>query len=200
MEWGTWLSEVYAGKNYEMTIIGFDGKVTPFRTVERYGSKIHRNLVNFKSEEFDKVISKIVNAKDEETRTELYKESQRLLTEGAAAVFIQAPNYIAAVNKNLEGFEIYPVYVLDVSLLNYKIVENYVSYKKNYIFSPYSFSCFSNKLYSLNVIPGDPVLSKLGVDATQEQVVALRKELGLDKSGYAAYGNWLEKKSSWRYG
>lgn len=45
----------------------------------------------------------------------------------------------------------------------------------------------------LNVIPGDPVLSKLGVDATQEQVVALRKELGLDKSGYAAYGNWLEK-------
>lgn len=120
VEWGTWLSEVYAGKNYEMTIIGFDGKVTPFRTVERYGSKNHRNLVNFKSEEFDKVISKIVNAKDEETRTELYKESQRLLTEGAAAVFIQAPNYIAAVNKNLEGFEIYPVYVLDVSLLNYK--------------------------------------------------------------------------------
>lgn len=45
----------------------------------------------------------------------------------------------------------------------------------------------------LNVIPGDPVLSKLGVDATQEQVVALRKELGLDKSGYATYGNWLEK-------
>ena len=45
----------------------------------------------------------------------------------------------------------------------------------------------------LNVIPGDPVLSKLGVDATQEQVVALRKELGLDKSGYADYGNWLEK-------
>lgn len=45
----------------------------------------------------------------------------------------------------------------------------------------------------LNVIPGDPVLSKLGVDATQEQVVALRKELGLDKSGYAAYGNWLKK-------
>ena len=120
VEWGTWLSEVYAGKNYKMTIIGFDGKVTPFRTVERYGSKNHRNLVNFKSEEFDKVISKIVNAKDEETRTELYKESQRLLTEGAAAVFIQAPNYIAAVNKNLEGFEIYPVYVLDVSLLNYK--------------------------------------------------------------------------------
>ena len=37
------------------------------------------------------------------------------------------------------------------------------------------------------------MLSKLGVDATQEQVVALRKELGLDKSGYAAYGNWLEK-------
>lgn len=43
----------------------------------------------------------------------------------------------------------------------------------------------------LNVIPGDPVLSKLGVDATQEQVVALKKELGLDKPKYTAYIEWL---------
>lgn len=43
----------------------------------------------------------------------------------------------------------------------------------------------------LNVIPGDPVLSKLGVDATQEQVTALKKELGLDKPKYIAYAEWL---------
>lgn len=45
----------------------------------------------------------------------------------------------------------------------------------------------------LNVIPGDPVLSKLGVDATQEQVIALKKELGLDKPKYIAYAEWLGK-------
>ncbi len=43
----------------------------------------------------------------------------------------------------------------------------------------------------LNIIPGDPILSKLGVDATKEQIVALKKEYGLDKPKYIAYVEWL---------
>ena len=43
----------------------------------------------------------------------------------------------------------------------------------------------------LNVIPGDPILSKLGVDATKEQIVVLKKEYGLDKPKYIAYVEWL---------
>ncbi|WP_300329781.1 ABC transporter permease [Fusobacterium sp.] len=43
----------------------------------------------------------------------------------------------------------------------------------------------------LNVIPGDPILSKLGVDATKEQIVSLKKEYGLDKLKYIAYVEWL---------
>lgn len=120
VEWGTWLTEVYADKNYEMTVIGFDGKVTPYRTVERYTSNNHRNLVKFNSKEFDNIITEITNTKDENTRNELYKKAQMILAEQAGAVFLQAPNYIAVVNKNIEGFEIYPVYVLDISLLNCK--------------------------------------------------------------------------------
>lgn len=42
----------------------------------------------------------------------------------------------------------------------------------------------------LNVIPGDPILSKLGVDATKEQVIALKKEYGLDKPKHIAYIQW----------
>lgn len=42
----------------------------------------------------------------------------------------------------------------------------------------------------LNVIPGDPILSKLGVDATKEQVMALKKEYGLDKPKHIAYIEW----------
>lgn len=43
----------------------------------------------------------------------------------------------------------------------------------------------------LNVIPGDPILSKLGVDATKEQVAILKKEYGLDKPKYVAYAEWV---------
>ncbi|WP_027128280.1 ABC transporter permease [Fusobacterium perfoetens] len=45
----------------------------------------------------------------------------------------------------------------------------------------------------LNVIPGDPILSKLGVDATKEQVEVLKKEYGLDKPKYIAYIEWVGK-------
>ncbi|NME36645.1 ABC transporter permease [Fusobacterium perfoetens] len=45
----------------------------------------------------------------------------------------------------------------------------------------------------LNVIPGDPILSKLGVDATKEQVEVLKKEYGLDKPKYIAYVEWVGK-------
>lgn len=48
----------------------------------------------------------------------------------------------------------------------------------------------------LNVIPGDPILSKLGVDATQEQVEVLKKEFGLDKPKYIAYIDWLKDTST----
>lgn len=44
----------------------------------------------------------------------------------------------------------------------------------------------------LNVIPGDPILSKLGVDATKEQVIALKKEYGLDKPKHIAYIEWTK--------
>ena len=43
----------------------------------------------------------------------------------------------------------------------------------------------------LNVLPGDPILAKLGVDATNEQIIALKKEYGLDKPKYKAYIEWL---------
>lgn len=41
------------------------------------------------------------------------------------------------------------------------------------------------------VIPGDPVLSILGTEATEEQIEALTKELGLDAPLPERYFNWL---------
>lgn len=41
------------------------------------------------------------------------------------------------------------------------------------------------------VIPGDPVLSILGTEATEEQIEALTKELGLDDPLPERYWNWL---------
>jgi len=42
-------------------------------------------------------------------------------------------------------------------------------------------------------IPGDPVVTMIGADATKEEIDALRAELGLDKPLLVQYGNWLLK-------
>jgi len=44
---------------------------------------------------------------------------------------------------------------------------------------------------AFQVIPGDSVTTTLGMDATEEEVQALREELGLDKSIPEQYVNWL---------
>ncbi len=44
---------------------------------------------------------------------------------------------------------------------------------------------------AFSVIPGDPTDSILGLNATEEQVAALRAELGLDLPIYTRYWNWL---------
>ena len=44
---------------------------------------------------------------------------------------------------------------------------------------------------AFTIIPGDPTTSILGVEATQEQIAALRAQLGLDLPIWQRYLNWL---------
>lgn len=45
--------------------------------------------------------------------------------------------------------------------------------------------------FCFTVIPGDPALAKLGIEAPPERVEALRKEMGLDRPFMVRYGDWL---------
>lgn len=117
IEWGTWLSDVYKNRNYQMTVIGFEGKPSPYATVDRYRTKDPRNMCNFSNKDYDKVLSQIPVEMDKEKQIALYKEAQKILTENVGAVFLQAPSYIVALNKKIDGYQIYPIYVLDLSCL-----------------------------------------------------------------------------------
>ena len=43
----------------------------------------------------------------------------------------------------------------------------------------------------IQIMPGDPAAAMLGIDAKQEEVEAMRQQLGLDKPFLVQYGNWL---------
>ncbi len=86
VEWATWLSEVYAGRNYESTIIGLDAKLAPRDVMERYHSKADNNFVNYSNEDYDIVLEQAIRTTDDEEKVTLYKEIQEILAEDAASI------------------------------------------------------------------------------------------------------------------
>ena len=76
-------------------------------------------MIGFKNEEYDQVIQKASALTDDAERTKLFKRAEEILTEQAANVYIQDLADMVAINKNLTGFEFYPLYVLDLSNIAY---------------------------------------------------------------------------------
>ena len=109
VEWATWLSEVYSGREYEATIVALTGKLDPDSILKRYVSNYPRNFFNYKNPKYDKLIADAKITSDENKRIEYYKEAQRILRDENVAVFIMDPKLITAVNKNIDGYVFYPL-------------------------------------------------------------------------------------------
>lgn len=117
VEWASWVSDTYVGRQYQTTIIGLDAALAPKALLGRYDSESSKNFVNFKSDAYDKVIRDAIASTDADEKIKLYKECQQILSDEAASVFIQDPASLVAVSKKLSGYTFYPLYVQDMSLV-----------------------------------------------------------------------------------
>lgn len=118
IEWDSWLSDVYAGRNYEATVVGVDASsLSPSALLSRFVSTAGNNFVNFSNADYDAAYAKALAAIDDEEKTAAFKECEALLAEHAANVYIQDLPYLVALNKKYAGYEFYPLYVQDVSKL-----------------------------------------------------------------------------------
>lgn len=115
VEWASWLSDVYSNRDYEATIIGLDAKLAGRDVLDRYSSKASNNFVNFSNSDFDTILEKAITTVNDEEKVKYYKQLQTILAQDAAAVYIQDPSLLVAVNKKLGGYTFYPVYVQDMS-------------------------------------------------------------------------------------
>jgi peptide/nickel transport system substrate-binding protein len=120
VEWGVWLDEVYAGRAYDLTIIGLTGKLSAYDILKRYISDYARNFMNYSNAAYDQLIASAIEQTDVDTKAEMFKIAQTLLTNDAAAVYIMDPNFIVALAPDLFGYNVYPLYVQDMSTLYYK--------------------------------------------------------------------------------
>ncbi|GGG03662.1 diguanylate phosphodiesterase [Paenibacillus albidus] len=119
IEWSSWLENVYGNGEYEATIIGLTGKIDPNEVLGRYESTYKKNFYHYKNNAYDALLKQARTEMNEEKRSKLYKEAQKMLTEQAVAVYIMDPSRTTAMAGNLEGFKIYPVQKFDFAEMYY---------------------------------------------------------------------------------
>ena len=122
VDWATWLDKVYTNRQYETTVIALTSSYAPYDVLDRYQSTSSGNFINYKNDKVDELMAKIPTIADVKEKTELYHQVLKLLTDDACSVYLQDPTTITAVSTRLEGYNVYPMYVQDMSQV--KVVGN----------------------------------------------------------------------------
>ena len=120
VEWNSWLTDVYQGRDFDSTVCGFDAStITANALLSRWVSTSGKNMIGFSDPKYDELISKATAETDDAVRTQLYKDAARILAEDAANAYIQDIAEIVAINKDLSGYVFYPLYRIDFSTIHY---------------------------------------------------------------------------------
>ena len=119
VDWATWLSDIYRGRQYQATIVSLDASnVSPRSYLSRYLSEGGSNFINFRSPAYDRVYNAALVEYDEARRISLYKEAQRIISENAASVYIQdIMGFWTFAAGRFGGILNYPLYVIDFATI-----------------------------------------------------------------------------------
>lgn len=116
VEWSTWLDTIYNGRQFQATVVGVDAaNMTARAMLERFTSDYAKNFINYSNPAYDTLFQQAINATDEATQTDLYKQMETMLADTAANVYIQDLSDLVAMRQDLGGLKFYPIYVLDLS-------------------------------------------------------------------------------------
>lgn len=121
VDWGTWLSDVYQGKDHDSTVIAltFD-YAAPSTVLHHYYTNSDGNFINYSNEKFDSLYEKAQSETDQTVRVDLFHQMQKILQDDMASIFIQNPGTQTAVSKKLGGYTTYPQYVQDMYNVYFK--------------------------------------------------------------------------------
>ena len=121
VEWETWVSDVYRGRNYQTTVSGIAASdMTAREMLERYTTPHGKNFIQFSNAEFDEVVAQAVTTMDMDEQVTLYQRAQEILNEQAASLWLQDLCDLVVMDPALDGMTFYATYVLDMSTIYYK--------------------------------------------------------------------------------
>ena len=120
VEWNSWYTDVYKAREFETTIVGFDTSVlTASGMLQRWTTDASKNMINYSNADYDAAYAAAQASQDDAEQTGLYKRCLEILSETAANVYIQDLAEYVVINPALEGYEFYPLYILDMSSVRY---------------------------------------------------------------------------------
>ena len=117
IEWGRWLEEVHKNADYDLTIIGHIGKMDPAADMSGYGPERPEYYFRrgWDNPWLDKLMELGVSTANFQERLKIYAIVQYIIAEEAVNYFIQDPHQLVGMAENVQGFEIFPIYVADVT-------------------------------------------------------------------------------------
>ena len=120
IEWNSWLTDVYKGRDFDSTITGFDAStLTANALLQRWTTGNAKNMIGFSNSEYDELMAKATAETDDLLRTQYYKQAAAVLSENAANAYIQDLAEFTVLAKTLSGYNFYPLYRIDFSTVHY---------------------------------------------------------------------------------
>ena len=119
VEWAAWLSDVYNGRNYDLTVVGHTGRLDAYSLLSRYRSDAAENYFNYANPGMDSLLDEYVKEPDEEKRVEIARRMEEILADEVPALYIQDPIQVYITDSDLEGFRTYPINIFRMDLLSY---------------------------------------------------------------------------------
>lgn len=114
MEWGTYLTQVYNGRQYALTALGHTGRLDPDAFMNRYVSTAPENYMNYNNPKYDQLTAQAAVETDVKKRHDLYAQMETLLADDAAAIYLLAPTSTVVTQKSVMGWTVFPIDIYDL--------------------------------------------------------------------------------------
>jgi len=105
IDWSTWLSDVYRGHNYDMTVIGHTGKLDPNGTLGGYGTS---GYVEWYNEEAAALFDKAAVTTGYANRKALYDKGLEIMAREVPFVYTGTSYRYIAYRSDVSGFRMTP--------------------------------------------------------------------------------------------
>lgn len=114
VEWAVWLSDVYTGRNYDLTVTGHTGRLDPYTLLARYNSESPENYMNYSNDRVNELLDSVQVELDEAARDDIYGEIQDILADEVPGFYIQSPIGLRVTKNTVSGIETYPIDIIEL--------------------------------------------------------------------------------------